>query len=347
MVDENSGDDFVDILKLFAPGTAMRNALDDIVGSGMGAIVVFEKEGIHTAMEGGFKVNCKFTPQKLFELAKMDGAIIVTSDLKKILYSNVLLTPKAGIFTKETGTRHKAAERTAKQLKTIVVAVSERKKKISIYWKDEKHVLEASSEILRRVSEHMQILEKEKEDLDQSLSKLNVLEIKNKVTSIAVCNVLQRIEIFRRVAEVIRRYLAELGKEGIIVSMRLQELGKNVFSEKESIIGDYFPIRNQEIETMLERMDFDFLLDPSNISRMLFEELHDANVSPRGLRILRKTNVLDKDLLMLVAHFSSLDFIFNSSRDALVDLLKNEDLVDSLMKELDYLKKKILSGERI
>ena len=336
-----------DMLKIFSPGTSMRTALDDIMRAGMGALIVVDKEGLSGIAEGGFRINCKFSAQKLVELAKMDGAIILSSDLKKILYANTLLVPRAGINSRETGTRHKAAERTSKQLKTLVAAVSERRNKITIYYGDENYVLEESEEILRRATETLQILEKQKEIFNDLISHLNVLEITNLVTIGEVSNVLQRIEIIKKVSDIVKRYLIELGREGSIVSMRLKELTKNLEKEGKMILEDYFGHKSQSAEKILNSMNFDFLLDASNISRILFEDLYDRPVSPKGFRILSKTSLLEKDIRNLIANFSNLEDIFNSNRDSFVAALKNEDVVDSLINDLETLRGKIMSGKRI
>ena len=339
--------DIIDVLKIFSPGTAIRTALDDILHAGMGALIVFEKEGLYSVVDGGFKINCKFSPSKLVELSKMDGAIIVSTDLKKILYANVLLSPSVKISTKETGTRHKAAERTAKQFQTIVIAVSERRRKISLYFGDESHYLEETSEILRRAAETLQILEKQKDIFDELLSHLNVLEITNLTTMSDVCGVLQTAEIIRRISENVKRYLVELGKEGIIVSMRLKELVKNLSKERESIIKDYFSSGRTKKDEMLKNMNFDFLLETSNILRFLFGELHDKPISSRGTRILSKTNLLRKDIKILLNIFKTPDKLFNTDKEALTIALKNENLADSLFDEIKNLKEKILMGKRI
>src|SRR3989344_8424368 len=112
---EKESKNLVDYLKKVSPGTALRNVIEDLISANMGAIIVFDTCEVEKLIEGGFKINCRFTPSRLFELCKMDGAIIVSPDLKKILYSNVLLTPDNSVPTSETGTRHKAGERTAKQ----------------------------------------------------------------------------------------------------------------------------------------------------------------------------------------------------------------------------------------
>lgn len=339
--------DLVSVLKMFAPGTALRTAVDDILRANMGALIVINKEGLDKIIDGGFRLNCKFSSQRLVELAKMDGAIVVSEDIKKILYSNALLSPNVKLKTKETGTRHKAAERTAKQFGAIVVAVSERKRKITLYWGDEKYILEPSSEILRRAMEILQILEKQREIFNDLLSNLNVLEITNLVTINDVCSLLQRMEMIKRISDIVKRYLIELGKEGLIISMRLKELTKNISKERELILKDYFGSKYFKVDNSIEIMNLDFLLELSNLSRILFEELHDKPVSPRGFRILSKTNLLEKDIKILVSNFDSLDKIFDADKDALIVVLKNEDLVTHLREDLESLREKILAGKRI
>ncbi|MDP3992117.1 MAG: DNA integrity scanning diadenylate cyclase DisA [Nanoarchaeota archaeon] len=339
--------DFLDVLKIFSPGTALRTALDDILRARMGALIVVDKEGLSGIVEGGFRVNCRFSAQKLVELAKMDGAIVLSNDLKKILYANTLLTPSAKLSTRETGTRHKAAERAAKQFGTIVIAVSERKNKITIYFKDEGYFLERTSELLRRAAETLQILEKQKEIFNDLISHLNVLEMTNLTTTSDVCNVLQTMENVRRISENVKRYLIELGKEGTIVSMRLKELTKNLGKEREFLLKDYFGARHSKADELLKNINFDFLLETSNIARILFGEIHDKPISPHGLRILNKTNLLEKDIKMMLDAFGSLDKIFDLDKEALANTFKNEKLVDSIMRDLTNLKEKILVGKSL
>ena len=337
----------LDILKTISPGTAIRTALDDILRARMGTLIVVEKEGLLNIVEGGFKINCKFSPQKLVELAKMDGAIILSEDSKKILYANTLLTPSIKITTKETGTRHKAAERTAKQIRTAVIAVSERKNKIILYFKDDNYFIEETSEVLRRAAETLQILEKQKDVFNDLFSHLNILEITNLVTMNDVCNVLQTLEIIRRISENVKRYLIELGKEGIIVSMRLKELTKNLNKERERILEDYFGQKYLKMGEALKNMNFDFLIETPNILRVLFGELHDNPISSKGMRILGKTDLLEKDIKTLFKNFKTLENIFNLDKESLKQVFKNENFVDSLLNEIKNLKEKILMGKKI
>jgi len=337
----------LDVLKIFSPGTAIRTALDDILRARMGALIVVDNEGLLGIIEGGFKVNCRFSAQRLVELSKMDGAIILSNDLKKILYANTLLTPSAKILTKETGTRHKAAERTAKQFGTIVIAVSERRNKITLYLKEEGYHLQSTSELLRRAAETLQILEKQKEVFNDLISHLNVLEITNLTTIRDICSVLQTFETVRRISESVKRYLIELGKEGVIVSMRLKELTKNLGKERELLLEDYFGSKYSKADELLKNINFDFLLETSNIARILFGELHDQPVSPKGLRILSKTDLLEKDVKILLDTFGSLDQVFDLDKESLSSIFKNEKLVDSIIRDLKNLKEKILVGKSL
>lgn len=345
--EETKTKSILDALKLFSPGTSIRIALDDILRARMGALIVIEKEGLSEIVEGGFKINSRFSPQKVIELAKMDGAIILSQDLKKILYANTLLRPSINTPTPETGTRHKAADRTARQLGTIVIAISERKKKVTLYFRDESYFLEQTSEILRRAAETLQILEKQKDIFNDLISHLNMLEIMNLVSISDVCNILQSLETIKRISDDVRKYLVELGKEGNIVSMRLKELTRNLNEEREMILKDYLGGKHEDADKMLKNMSFDFLVETSNISRVLFGELHDKSISPKGRRILEKTNLLEKDVGLMMDHFYSLEKIFNLDKEDFKEIFKNENLIESTFEEVRKLKEKILVGKSI
>ena len=189
--------DFFDVLKMIAPGTSIRAALNDLLNAGMGALIVIDNGRIHELFEKGFRIYAKFSPQRLVELAKMDGAIILSRNVQRIIYANSLLIPDPKIISKETGTRHKAAERMSKQSGAIVIAISERKKKITLYYGDKRYELGKSSEVLRRASENMQILEKQRENLNEVVTDLNVLELQKMVTMFDVAKVIQNFEILK------------------------------------------------------------------------------------------------------------------------------------------------------
>jgi diadenylate cyclase len=339
--------DFVDVLKMFAPGTSLRSGLDDLLRARMGALIVFHNENVNELADGGFRINSKFSSQRLVELCKMDGGIILSKDGKRILSANVLLFPGVDVPTRETGTRHKAAERTAKKAKTIVIAVSERKNKISLYYGDMKYELDHSSEILRRAAETLQILEKQREIYNDLMSNFNIIEINGLVTIDDVASILQRLEIIERVSDIVKRYLIELGKEGMIVSMRLKELTGNLVKEEEIILRDYFGNNYTQKINVLDKMNFDFLLESSNIARMLFEDLHDDTISPAGLRILSRTNLLERYVNSLIAKFKTLDRVLAADNDELLEILGTAEMVEFFNKEINVLKEKIMVGKKI
>ena len=281
-----------DVMKFISPGTSLRNAINNIVRADCGALVVVDSPGMDGLFQGGFRVNCRFTEQRLSELGKMDGAIILSDDLKKILYANTLLTPSTEILSNETGTRHKAAERIAKQAETFVIAISERRKQTTIYYKDKKYVLKDSDEILRRATETLQILEKEKDIFDNLMNNFNILEITNLVYARDVCALLQKIEIMLRMEKILKRYLLEMGNEGAILKMRLKELVKNIDVKEKMLLKDYAS-EQKRLSTMLSHLNYEGLLDIDMLSRLLFELNPDDTISPRGHRILSKTRGME------------------------------------------------------
>ncbi|MEA3414190.1 MAG: DNA integrity scanning diadenylate cyclase DisA [Nanoarchaeota archaeon] len=339
--------DFVDVLKMVAPGTSLRIALNDLLRAKMGALIVFDNGKLSSIVEGGFKINVKFSSQKLVELCKMDGGIVLSSDGKEILFANALLVPDSSIYTKETGTRHKAAERTAKQANTVVLAVSERKNKISVFCGEIYSQLERSSEILRKTSETLQILEKQRDFFNELLDNLNSLELQKNSNMNDVCLVLQRAEIMKRIAKTVERSLIELGRDGVIVRMRLKELMGNLKKEENLILRDYFGSSYEGSVEILKNMDFDFLLEPMNVLRMLFEELHDKPISPKGIRLLKKTNILERYGDLLVGNFKNLKKILSATNKQLLEVLESEAMVAFFREEIYNLKEKISLGRRI
>jgi diadenylate cyclase len=155
------------------------------------------------------------------------------------------------------------------------------------------------------------------------------------------------MENIRRISENVKRYLIELGKEGIIVSMRLKELTKNLGKERELLLKDYFNQKYGKADELMRNVNYDFLLETSNIARILFGEIHDKPVSPKGLRILSKTELLEKDIKTLLNSFGGLDKVFDVDQESLSTVFKNEKLIGSVMHDLKNLKEKILVGKSL
>lgn len=334
----------LDILKKLSPGSGLREGLDDILNGGMGALIVVSNSNSSNIFEGGFKVNCKFTPKRLAELAKMDGAIIVSHDFKKILFANTLLVPDRSFDTSETGTRHQAAERTAKQIKGLVIAVSERRKVITAYYANARYVLQNTEDLLRRATETLRILEKQREVFDELLTNLNILEVTNLVSIADISTILQRIEMIRKMADIINEYIVELGKDGIIVRMRMREVAKGIEKEKDLIIMDY--IANPEkVRNFFDNLSFEGLLDSENIARLLFGEPSEIRITPKGWRILSKTSLSDNEINNLITNFKNFDGIINADTEELKNILKS--FTESFQSEIVKLKEQIMVGRKI
>jgi diadenylate cyclase len=179
------------------------------------------------------------------------------------------------------------------------------------------------------------------------LDNLNSLELQKSSSMNDVCLVLQRAEIMKRIAKIVERYLIELGKDGVIVRMRLKELMSNLEREEDFILRDYFGNSYDSSVDILNSMDFDFLLEPMNVLRMLFEELHDRPISPKGIRLLRKTNILEKYVELLVKNFKDLKEILSANNAQLLEVLGSEAMVAFLREEIYNLKERVNLGRRI
>lgn len=335
---------FLEVLEKLSPGKTLRIALEDILHARTGALIVFECPELKNLFEGGFRVNCKFTPQKLVELSKMDGAIIVSSDMKRILFANTLLVPDHTLPTNETGTRHKAAERTSKQLGIPVIAVSERRRKITLFYDNRNYFLQDSEVLLRRATENLHILEKQREISNDLLTNLNILEITNLVSVGDACTLLQRIEMINRIMNTLKRHIIELGKEGSIIQMRVRELYKGIEDLESYILRDYTP-RPSSSKRLLSNINFDGLLDTNSLARILFESSLDKPIFPRGYRFLRKLNLTERETDNLINHFDNLGGIINASNEELKRFLRSK--TESFKRELEHTKEQVMLGKKI
>jgi diadenylate cyclase len=334
----------IDILKKLSPGTGLRDGLNDIVKGNLGAIILVSNLNSLNVFDGGFKVNCGFSAKKLAELAKLDGGIVLSEDFKKILYVNTLFVPERGLISSETGTRHQAAERTAKQTGAIVIAVSERKGTITVYFEDSRYVLQNTEDLLRRTTETLQILEKQRGVFDELLINLNVLEITNLISIADICTILQRLEMIRKMAKIINEYIVELGKEGIIVRMRMREVIQDIDKKRELIINDYLQNPGR-VKQFFDNLSFDKLLDSENLAYLLFNSSSEVKIIPKGYRILSKTKLGDDEINNLVNNFINLDKILNAEEIDLEKVLG--DRVKGFKEELSKVREQIMVGKKI
>ncbi|HWJ03159.1 MAG TPA: DNA integrity scanning diadenylate cyclase DisA, partial [Verrucomicrobiae bacterium] len=216
---------FTNALKIVAPGTLLREGLENILRARTGALVVLAGSPEMVALvEGGFTINSDYSPAAIYELAKMDGAIVLSPDGKRIICANAQLIPSPSIPSAETGIRHRTAERVAKQTGDMVICISQRRNVITLYMGSYKYVLRDLGVILNKGNQALQTLEKYKVVLDKAIDDLNALEFQDLVTVFDVAKVLQRTEMVMRIVKEIKEYLVELGTEGRLIAMQLEEL---------------------------------------------------------------------------------------------------------------------------
>jgi len=319
-------DRLLQLLRTVAPGTPLREGLENILRAKTGALIVIgDSPEVMEIAEGGFAVNAEFTPANLYELAKMDGAIIISSDLKRILAANTQLIPNLSIPSTETGIRHRTAERVAKQTGAMVISISQRRGVITIYKGNLKYVLRDVGVILAKANQAIQTLEKYRSVLDRVVKQLSILEFEEAVTLFDVSRAIQRVEMVLRVVKEIEKYISELGIEGRLITMQLEELVTGVEHEGLLIIRDYATAADRSPGTILAMINSwpaEDLLDLSLIARALgypgSTSILDQSVSPRGYRILDKIPRLPLPVIEnMVKEFGSLQKILNASIEEL------------------------------
>jgi diadenylate cyclase len=312
-------------LALIAPGTPLRDGLERIPRGRTGALIVLGNDRtVESLTTGGFVLDVPFTATGLRELAKMDGAIIVDKDLTRILRAAVHLMPDQRIPTDETGTRHRTADRVAKQTGHPVISVSQSMQIIAAYVGETRHVLEDSGQILSRANQALATLERYKLRLDEVSTTLSALEIEDLVTVRDVAVVAQRLEMVTRIAREIEDYVLELGTDGRLLSLQLEELVTGVDAERELVIRDYVgtgrKARSAEaLLAHLESLSPTELVDPLAVAKALALGEHlDAAVAPRGYRLLAKVPRLPAPVVdRLVEHFGTLQKLLSAGVDDL------------------------------
>lgn len=312
-------DGIVDVLKLIAPGTPIRNGLENILNAKTGALIaVADSEQVLQLVDGGFKLDVDFSPAKLYELAKMDGAIILSPDLKKILYANTQLIPSPDISTNETGTRHRTAERTAKQTGALVISISQRRGIITLFRGNSRYVLKDSAEVISKANQALQIVEKYKKVFDNKINILNEYEFNDIVTLENVITVIQRAEMVKKIAEEVTRAIDELGEEGRLLEMQLDETVGDLEKEELLLVKDYIaPGKKRAAEKILEELEdieYDNLIKADKIANLLgyedFDNYDEVGVYPRGYRILNKIPRMPSTIVEnLVKSFKSFQHI--------------------------------------
>lgn len=333
---------FLKALRKVAPGTALREGLSYIIQGGTGGlIVVCSSPKVRALTEGGVKINCPFEPTLLYELAKMDGAIFVDKDVGRIISANTFLVPDETIPSAETGTRHRAAERLARQTGEMVIAISQRRSTLTLYVKEIKHVMDSIATLLNKAGQALQTLEKYKTTLDRVLVELSVRELEDLVTIYDVVRAVQRTEMVLRIVKEVNYYIVELGIEGRLLDMQLKEFEDSI-NEGLMVIRDYFrdkEIRSEkEVLSRLGKFSSMELLNLGNISNALGYGLNisavDEYLVPRGYRILTKTHRLPRPVIEnLVNTFNNLRAIIQAPHEKLIAVEGMGDVRAEKLKE--------------
>jgi diadenylate cyclase len=311
-------------LALMAPGTALRDGLERILRGRTGALIVLGHDRtVDTLCTGGFPLDIEFSATRLRELCKMDGAVVLSSDGTRIVRANVHLMPDPTIQTEESGTRHRTAERVAKQTGYPVISVSQSMHIIGLYVNGQRHVLDDSAAILSRANQALATLERYKQRLDEVSGALSALEIEDLVTVRDAVAVVQRLEMVRRIADEIAGYVVELGTDGRLLALQLEELMAGVDADRTLVIRDYLPAgkRLRGLEDALDELDgltATDLIDLVAVGKALgypgASDALDVAVSPRGFRLLTKVPRLPGMVVdRLVDHFGSLQRLLGAT----------------------------------
>jgi diadenylate cyclase len=319
-------------LAMVAPGTALRDGLERVLHADRGALVVIgDGPAVLSICTGGFLLDAEFSPQRLSELAKMDGAIIVSTDASRIARANVHLMPSSTVPTSETGTRHRTAERVARSIDVPVVSVSAAMNLITVYRHDESHVLHRVGRVMDRVTQGLQSLQRFRERFDDALVALTALELEDTVTVRDVVAVLQPAEQLVRTAGETAGRLVELGDDGQLLTLQLAEVTEGVGDVRALVVQDYLCSTSSDGDSgrgehldqaaaleAMARLSFEDLLDVQKLGTAIGllprEEALDASVDSRGYRLLHRLPRLPPTLLdRLVDRFSSLQRIMRAS----------------------------------
>ena len=306
-----------------APGMPLRQGIDDIIRSREGALIVIgEPSELAFLLSGGIKLEVPFRPQLLYELAKMDGAIIVNSQVAKITHANVQLMPDPTIPSNETGTRHRTAERVAKQTNALVISISQQRETVTVFVGTSRYQLDQIADVLAKTNQALATLETYRTRLEQVLTRLTALEFQNAVMLDDVLVVLQRAELTTRMADYIERACTELGSEGRLIRMQLEEHISEVPAEKAAIVFDYHAEggaeRVAEGLEALAQLPYQQLLEFELLAVLGYPATTnplDYAVAPRGYRVLSHIPRIPENLIQrLVGALGGLEGIVRASQ---------------------------------
>ena len=287
-------------VRLTAPGQPLRSALDMIIAGHIGALIcVGDTEHVLAAGNDGFPLSISFTSNRLFELSKMDGAIVIDGDLNQILRANFHLNPDPSLATSETGMRHRTAARMSVLTDAIVISVSERRGVVHVYVDGKSYQLQPVSEIMSSVNQLVSTLQTTRQSLDRSLLRLTALELDDYVTLADITSIFSSFEIMQQAKDELEGCIEKLGIQGKLVQMQLEQLaGASMETEYNLMIRDYAADASEEnaerVRAEFLEMSAQDLTNPKKVAEVLgYEDLdEDSVMSPLGLRTLSRVSVV-------------------------------------------------------
>jgi diadenylate cyclase len=312
---------------MVSPGTALREGIDNIVLARTGGLIVIgDEDELAPLLSGGIKLDIEYSPAILYQLAKMDGAITLSQGATKIVWANTQLTPDPTILTRETGTRHRTAERVSKQTSGLVISISERREVVSLFADGAKYILQEIPAVLAKANQALATLDKYRTRFDQVSMRLTALEFEGGATLHDALTVLQRAEMVIRMGVEIERYIVELGVEGRLIEAQLEDMLVGVSADRSALVRDYLVDPPEEnyatvIESLpglphTDLLDFGRLAELMGYDRKL--NTLDFPVMPRGYRILGKIPRLPDTVVQnLVGDFGRLDELMTATAEEL------------------------------
>ena len=333
------------------PGEPLRLGVDLIANKNAGALIVIGTSSkLDKISSGGITLNnCSYSPEMLSELAKMDGAIIVSEDVGKILKANVHLNPDDKIQTSETGTRHRTAQRTSSSVNLPVVAVSEESSTIKVFDNSEVVELEESSAILGRVNESLQSIDRMRRRFDEAVTNLGELELENSLTNQEVLQVIQRGELLTRLASQVRLEAEKLGTEAGLITIQIDSLESGVTSTLNLVLKDHLPGRKFRVTSKvldeISELSYQELNTIDYLGSILAKlPLDDISV-PRGYRVLARLPDLPDNLHdSIVQKYKSLPKLLSAPTEKLYEIegigrnraQQLRDYFDTLLKNVGF-----------
>ena len=317
------------IFKIVAPGQPLRIAIERIQEASLGGLLILSSiESIEKYVDGGFVLNTAFSPQKVYELAKMDGAVLISEDLKTIYGANVQLQPDKEIQTDESGTRHRTADRIAKLTNKLVITISERRKRITVFKGDFKYILDLVGDLLTKASQAIMSLEKYAISVNKYMEDLTLSEFENTVILEEVLNGLRYFYLLFIMDKEVNQYIMELGNEGRLIELQHHEIMANQRNTFNNFVKDYtlkISKSPEKIFDELMKLEKDEIREDAKIAKILGYDLKqtllDETLESKGYRILSSANKLTKkDVENIVDHFKNLKSLLSSGYDEIYSI---------------------------